>query len=205
MISNITLIFYQLFFTKRTSIALFHHYGYKIPFVFGISVAGVVLFLYLGLVERRNNPDEWFEIYKENNNFTIKNNHGSNNQDSSFYFDSEKHIPGSYSNNRTICNKHVTEKENKNLSSTSSIKYSVEQPDRENHKQDPGTILTNTLHSTSQSQLSLSKAQSITSHHYNKSNNKITMLQLLRSPRIWTTMLVSFCSGWAVVGFEVCL
>ncbi|KAG2227284.1 hypothetical protein INT45_008528 [Circinella minor] len=167
-----------------------------------IAVAGIVVLLYLGLVERRNNPDEWFEIYKKNDNLITKNSHGSNNHDNSFHFDTEKHITESNSSNRSICNKHVTEKENKSISSASSIKYSVEQSDRKNQEQEPGTILANTLPFTSPSQLSLSKAQSITSHHHNKSDNEVTMLQLLRSPRVLTTMLVSFCSGWAVIGFE---
>ncbi|KAI9469352.1 major facilitator superfamily domain-containing protein [Zychaea mexicana] len=33
----------------------------------------------------------------------------------------------------------------------------------------------------------------------------ITTMRLLRSPQIWTIILVSFCSGWAVVVFEVLL
>lgn len=40
---------------------MYQHAGYKSPFIFCIVLAGIDLILRLFLVERKNNPPEWFE------------------------------------------------------------------------------------------------------------------------------------------------
>ena len=205
-VSHLTLrtpIFLIIFF-YYISIALFHHYGYKIPFAFSIAVVGVELLLYLGLVERRNNPDEWFETYKKNDSPTTNINHGSNGRKNSCHDDPEKHRTESNSSNHDIFNEHVIKKEDNNVLSLNR-KDIIGQPYTEDPDQNLGVTSANASlsASASQSSLSIARSQSITSHHYRKSDTNVSMLQLFRSPRIWTTMLVSFCSGWAVIGFEV--
>ncbi|KAI9261165.1 major facilitator superfamily domain-containing protein [Sporodiniella umbellata] len=46
--------------------ALYHTRGYKAPFIFCIAIAGLDFLLRLFLVERKNNPPEWFEKDSKN-------------------------------------------------------------------------------------------------------------------------------------------
>lgn len=45
--------------------ALYQTRGYKAPFIFCVALAGVDLVLRLFLVERKNNPPEWFKKQNE--------------------------------------------------------------------------------------------------------------------------------------------
>lgn len=159
-------------------IALFLQYGFKIPFIFSLAFAGIELLLCIFMIERRSCPDDWLENNKgiDNND----NNYGSSNisaTESTVTTIEVKDVNfESY-----ICNTDCVNSNKKETRTTKVVDVYAEEEK---------------LSSTVGSSAHDDKSEATTARD-------ITTFELLRSPRIWTLILVNFCSGWAVVIFEV--
>ncbi|KAI8145243.1 major facilitator superfamily domain-containing protein [Fennellomyces sp. T-0311] len=139
--------------------SLFVHFGYKAPFIFCLAFAGVDFLLRLGLIERRNNPKNWFETESE--------------------IDTEQQADASQDENEIPIRESVVSTHEKDESNCN-YKRTIDGPDVE---------VTEEIYSGGGLDDEISSAT-------------VTMLQLLRNPRVLTVLLVSFAHGFCITVFE---
>ncbi|KAI9244188.1 major facilitator superfamily domain-containing protein, partial [Phascolomyces articulosus] len=176
--------------------ALFLHYGFKVPFIFSLAFVGIELVLCIFIIERRNMPKHWFENLKNDGDgraATTETQYKVNNENDSSGFGGDDRSNGLTMNKSNL--QQISDANN-----TAEKEYTLMDVDLQESATATPLPLRNSFSSSTPSTLHSQQLQQQNDDINNK--NIITTTQLLKSSRIWTIILVSFCSGWAVITFE---